>query len=332
VDRGLSASGAIREEQISYARLTGSRPFVPLSAALLAERGYIRTEGDSVDFSAPDADLLLSDSFLQTHCFGVRAGSRGDSTDVGLTFEPIRTRKVSDIRGVLWVDRTSLELRSLEFRYADSEESVLASNAGGRMEFDRLPSGAWYIRSWTIRMPEIVRTRTGSAFRDAVVGFREHGGTAEPLEALRREIVPARLSGRVTDSLAGGGLAGVVVSVAGATERAVTDSLGTYAMAVPVSGSRIVTFAHPMLALDTLLIRRTVALTPGGSATASTSTPGPELLQRRLCPGTRGKAGLMGRMVTESGRAAAGIPVRAEWFTRADAAGARQARRDCDHQ
>src|SRR6185436_12487538 len=56
-------------------------------------------------------------------------------------------------------------------------------------------------------------------------------------------------------------------------------------------------------------------------ATASTSTPGPELLLRRLCPGTRGKAGLMGRMVTESGRAATGIPVRAEWFTRADAAG-----------
>jgi hypothetical protein len=313
VDRSLSASGAIREEQISYPHLSGSRPFVPAPAAQLAEYGYVRADGDSVVYSAPDAELLLSDPFVENHCFGVRRGEKSDSLNVGLSFVPLKTRKVADIRGVLWVDRRTLELRALEFQYASSVQSVLESNAGGRMEFDRLPSGAWYIRSWFIRMPEIVRTTTGNSSHDVVVGNLEHGGISEPLEAPRRAVAAARLSGRVIDSLGGGGLAGVVVSVAGAAERGITDSLGEYAMAVPVSGMRMVTFAHPLLALDTLRGRRVVELAPGGASTASTSTPGPELLLSTLCPRDRGKAGLMGRTITGTGGPAAGVAVRARW-------------------
>jgi len=322
VDRSLSASGAIRDEQISVARLTGSRPFVPLPPEELAEFGYVRADADSVVYHAPDAELLLSEPFVATHCFGVRPGLRADSLNVGLTFEPLKARRVADIRGVLWVDRRTLELRALEFHYLSSGGSVLESSASGRMEFDQLRSGAWYIRSWSIRMPEIVRTQTGTSFHDLVVGYREHGGLAEPLDAPGRTAVAARLSGRVIDSLAGGGLAGVVVSIAGVPEQAVTDSLGGYTLAVPVSGSRVVTFAHPLLALDSLRTQRVVELAPGSTVEASTSTPGPVALLRTLCPRDRGRSGLMGRAVTETGAPAPGVYVRADWSAAAEAGGA----------
>lgn len=312
LDRSLTASGAIREEQISPARATGSRPFAPLPPADLARFGFVRFDADSVVYNAPDAELLLADPFVETHCFGLKKGPRGDTLTAGLTFEPLKTRKLADIRGALWVDRRTLELRTLEFQYVSSTRSVLESSASGRLEFDRLPSGAWYIRSWSIRMPEIERTVTGTGFRDMVVGFREHGGSAEPL-AGARAAVTARVSGQVIDSLAGGGLAGVVVSVAGAAEQAVTDSLGRYGVSVPVSGIRTVRFAHPLLALDSLRTQRVVELVPGGIATASTSTPGPEFVLRSLCPRDRGRAGLIGRAVTATGAPAPGVAVRARW-------------------
>jgi hypothetical protein len=327
VDRTVSASGVIREEQTSPARLTGSRPFVPVPPAQLAEFGYVRAADDSVVYNAPDAESLLADPFVETHCFGVRAGQKGDSLKVGLTFEPVKTRAVADIGGVLWVDRHTLELRTLEFHYVSSNQSVLESNAWGRLEFSKLPSGGWYIRSWFIRMPEIVRTLVKTTFHDKVVGFREHGGSAELLEATNRPLSMARLSGRVTDSLSGGGLAGVVISIAGGSEFAVTDSLGAYTLAVPVSGARVVTFAHPLLAGDSLRTQRVVELVPGGAATASTSTPGPTAMVRTLCPKDRGKAGLIGRIVTETGAPAPGVYLRAEWL-RADAASTAATRSD----
>jgi len=182
VDRGLSAGGAVQEEHVSSPRVTGSRPFVPLPPERLAELGYVRVDADSVVYSAPDAESLLADPFVATHCFGIRTGPKDDSLKLGLTFEPLKTRRTADIRGVLWVDRHSLELRTLEFHYVSSTQSILESNAWGRLEFARLSSGAWYIRSWFIRMPEIVRTLVRTTFHDAVSGFREHGGTAEPLK------------------------------------------------------------------------------------------------------------------------------------------------------
>ncbi|HEU5219703.1 MAG TPA: carboxypeptidase-like regulatory domain-containing protein, partial [Gemmatimonadales bacterium] len=94
IDRTLSAGGAVLEERPRSPRLTGSRPFVPAPPEVLAEQGYVRAEADSVVYSAPDADLLLSDPFVETHCFGVRSGPLHDSLTVGLTFEPVKRRRV----------------------------------------------------------------------------------------------------------------------------------------------------------------------------------------------------------------------------------------------
>jgi hypothetical protein len=311
LERTLSARGAVVDERLSEPRVTGSRPFVPLPLEVLAREGYVLTNGDSVVFRAPDADVLLSESFVESHCFGVTAPPAADSTKVGLTFEPTRERQVADIRGVLWVDRRTLELRRLEFRYVARGSEVQVSASLGYLEFARLPNGEWYIRSWVVRMPQIERTLTGATYRDAVAGYREHGGSAEPLQG-SGIVSPAYLTGRVWDSLAGQGLPGVVVTVAGNADSVMTDSLGNFEMALPVVGIRQVTFRHPLLALDPARAVRTVELIPAAMVNVRIATLGVDGLVGTICAAGRGKAGLVG-IVLARDAPLGGLTVTAAW-------------------
>ena len=65
-----------------------------LSGVLLAEdlleSGFIRRVDDGgFDYFGPDASVLLSDAFLDTHCF--RLVAREDLPEaVGLAFDPVR--------------------------------------------------------------------------------------------------------------------------------------------------------------------------------------------------------------------------------------------------
>jgi len=312
LERTLTRGGVIVEEHFSRPRVTGSRPFVPTRPEALAREGYVLTDGDSVVFRAPDADVLLSEPFVESHCFGVTAPPAGDSTNVGLTFEPTRERQVADIRGVLWVDRRTLELRRLEFRYVARGSEVQVTASRGDLQFERLPNGAWYIRSWVVRMPQIERTLTGSTYRDAVAGYREHGGNAEPLGVEAGAVAPAYLTGRVWDSLAGRGLPGVTVLVSGNSDSAMTDSLGMFEMALPVPGVRQATFRHPLLALDPTRAVRTVELIPAAMVNVQIGTPGIDVLVGTICAAGRGKAGMVG-IVLARDVPLAGIPITAAW-------------------
>lgn len=313
--RRLTRGGVILDEQRSEPQVTGSRPFVALRSEVLAQRGYVLAEGDSVAYHAPDATLLLSDPFVETHCFGVTAAPKGDSAHVGLSFEPTRGSQVADIRGVLWVDRRTIELRRLEFQYVTRGNEVQVKEAGGHVAFDRLPSGAWYVKSWVIRMPEIERSVTGSGFQDIVTGYREQGGSAEPLVNEAGVVAPAYLAGRVWDSLAGRGLAGVMVLVAGTPDTAVTDSLGGFRMALPASGSRQATFHHPLLAaLDPARGARTVELIPAAILSVEIATPSVEVVMGTICAAGRGRAAVVG-IILAGNNPMAGIPVTAAWYT-----------------
>src|SRR5206468_1241301 len=88
---------------------------------------------------------------LQDHC--VRLIRSPDASRIGLAFEPTRERRrVPEIRGVLWLDRASAELRALEYRYTNVTPEQEAY-AGGTMDFARLGNGAWMIARWNIGMP-----------------------------------------------------------------------------------------------------------------------------------------------------------------------------------
>ena len=163
-----------------------SWPFASLPPESLAARGYLQADAQGVvRYYGPDLEVFFSDPFLSTHCFGVRpAAVTGDSL-VGLVFEPVTDRRLTDIAGVLWLDARSAELRDLEFHYTNLGRWA-GDQAGGSITFARLPSGAWVIRQWYIRAPvPLVRRRsTGAAGTPTpyatidtvgIAGFQEEG-------------------------------------------------------------------------------------------------------------------------------------------------------------
>ena len=65
--------------------------------------------GGDLQYSAPDARVLLSDEFLDTHCFRIAEAQNGDGR-IGLAFEPLEDSPLRDIEGVLWIDRSTAML------------------------------------------------------------------------------------------------------------------------------------------------------------------------------------------------------------------------------
>jgi len=80
-------------------------------------------------------------------------------------------------------------LRSLEFNYTGVPEGVTDARIGGTVEFLRLPSGAWIIRRWELRMPrlraQMISGYAGAVQRRVTVqGFRDSGGEVLEIHAL----------------------------------------------------------------------------------------------------------------------------------------------------
>ena len=149
--------------------------------AELDQQGYVVVTDTGWIYRAPDADVLLSDTFLRTHCFEAKSG-RGEAEGlIGLLFTSARERRAPDITGTLWVDRTTSELKRMEFSYIRLPEDLVAVGAGGRVEFMRLPNGVWIVRDWLIRMPYAKWKQQAMAMgvRPEVTGFHEKGGSAD---------------------------------------------------------------------------------------------------------------------------------------------------------
>lgn len=161
---------------------TGRRvaPFASLPAEQLAEGGYVQRTGGENVFYAPDAQVLLSDAFLDGHCFQVADAPGGDPGLVGLAFEPLRGRDRPDVRGVLWLDARTGQLQHLDYSYTGLRVENPDGDWGGRIEFARTPGGAWIVQRWTVRMPVVGTRRDGGSLmtrqRQYLVGIREEGG------------------------------------------------------------------------------------------------------------------------------------------------------------
>lgn len=147
-------TGRMRREYGEPRRVTGS-PFHTLSPAELASGGYVREDGDSLSFYGPDAHALLSDEFLDTHCLYVDP-ERSQGNLVALAFEPVRQRRLVDIRGTLLMDRRTGELREVDYEYTGLQLDGQRVPAGGSVEFRRLSSGAWIVTRWGIRTTRLV--------------------------------------------------------------------------------------------------------------------------------------------------------------------------------
>ena len=352
--RRLDPSLEITAEQVGLPRVTtGGKPYYSRDADSLANEGYLRQVGNESFFYAPDEQVLLSDRFVEDHCFQVARGDGAAEGLFGLRFSPVDRRRVNDIAGTLWVDSASAELRYLDFWYVNDRipyAVVGEGRNGGQVLFGRTADGTWIVSAWRLRMPhfpEGVRVTQ----RSAPKSYEEFGGVVSSLASdsllpfrvaypYRDLLAPARITGVVIDSLSGRPLAGariwllpeetdsdIAADLAPHGGRPavepiwrLTDVEGRFAVGNLPAGSWRLGFEHPML--DLVGVRapfHDIRLRPGASVTGVLAVPSLATLQRG-CSSPSGplqdtQGGMLSGLVRAAGddRALVGALVRATW-------------------
>jgi hypothetical protein len=185
----VTLNDSLVEDTTSMVRMVGGIPFSSVPAGELDRLGFVRPAGGKVTYFGPDAEVLLSERFLAQHCFSLREGTGTEAGLIGLAFEPVPTRARPDVKGVLWLDTRSSELRHLEWEYTRVRAPAKYAPRG-RADFVRLPGGAWMIRGWWLRLPATSAQVLGrgdrfTVFYDRVGATREVGGTVARVWAAR---------------------------------------------------------------------------------------------------------------------------------------------------
>lgn len=172
--REIGTDGMIISGDSSDEAVSNKRPFGSPDPTSLALSGYVRGDQErGWIYFGPDEAVLLSDGFASTHCFrAVRDRKR--PYQIGMAYEPTPRRRQSDIKGVIWLDEASSELREIVFRYVNA--GILTQfEPGGFSRFSRMPSGAWIVSEWQLRMP-LLRIKVGLRPEVSAGGYVENGG------------------------------------------------------------------------------------------------------------------------------------------------------------
>lgn len=252
IKRFLDQDGRrVEAEDRAYGQALVSVPYVARAADSLVHGGFARFSADASDFWGPDAGVLLSDPFLDTHCLRVRPGVGGL---VGLEFEPVPERNVADIAGTMWLDAATAELQRVDYRYVNLPvpDWLMDASPGGTVSFRGLPDGTWIVTSWNIRMftagetehpltGQPAATLEGVAITHGEV-LRAHGDAGVVFEGHRGR----RVVGTVVDSL-GVGLPNGRVYVQGSGTEAETDAEGRFELDHLDVGTYALQFTHPYL-------------------------------------------------------------------------------------
>ncbi len=291
--------------------------FSSVAIESLAEQGFVQAEGDSMTvYYAPDAEALLSDPFLDTHCFGLTDEAEGL---IGLTFEPIQDRRVPDIVGVLWLDEATAELDRLAYQYVNLLQSSEIGEPGGEVHFAQLPNGAWIVRQWTIRMPVLDAVTPWHTVR---MGYREEGGITDAItDARGRKVLDSRSAsvfGVVIDSIGNAppetprGL-----EIAGTRRMTLSDTDGSFLFSELPPGAHNLRVVAPGYSRWGIAVPETpVEAELGEVAYVRLRAPSLESVLAYSCGGAPrpvGTASVLGRIVTTGGAAPAGLRVRARW-------------------
>jgi hypothetical protein len=274
-----------------------TRPYAAVSPDSLAIYGFVRTvTADSVLYYGPDAEVLVSDVFLDTHCFETRRGEADAAGLVGLAFTPVRGRKRPDISGTLWLDPKSSELRYIEFTYTGIDSGLNVKGVGGRTDFRRLPNGAWIVDRWYIRLPIPKRGPGGHLFAS---GLLEGGGEIVDAKFGGQAAPKASIRGIVFDSTRMQRLANAYVYLSGTAFSAVTDSTGRFEIREVASGHYTLAFSHPAFdSLPALPQSRRVMLAAPQDLDAELAVPTISTLVRRACPESNGGV-VFGHVIAE---------------------------------
>ena len=253
----------------------------------LRRAGFVVTYPDNtVVYYAPGLDMLLSEGFVEDHCFRLTTGRDGTA---GIAFEPTPERKrVAEIRGTLWLDRSSSELRRLEFRYANLRPEQ-EERSGGELEFTRLRDGKWVIARWNIRMPVLEQDVRGSigGFRSEtrVTAIQVAGGE---LALVRRGAdtlwvrAPFVIAGSVHDSLSGAPIPGARVALLSTSVEAMSDQRGRVTLSGVLPGDYTLVIRTP--SLDSVNTVHRIPVTIADSATPlDVRVPSGQLVLQVVC-------------------------------------------------
>lgn len=240
-----------------------TRPFLAADApSVLAERGYMENTADAGQlFKAPDADVLLDDSFATTHCFSVVQPDTAHTGAIGLAFEPARGRDtLVDVSGVLWLEAGVPAIRSIEFTYTDKAGVLKRNNAGGIMTFASMPNGVVFIANWTLRLPAPDTSRQRAINRAGrviissfarVTHSSETGGTvlrADWADSSHYASPLKTIDGTITERGTQTPMANAFVALQASGEAYFTDSLGRFSMYPILPGRYMVDAADTTLA------------------------------------------------------------------------------------
>lgn len=156
--------GRVMTQRVRAGRGPTTTVFQSADPPALVTEGYVVDDETGTTFHAPDANVLLSEQFVATHCFQVATVRSNDPALIGVRFEPAsKRRSVRDIEGTVWVDRASGELRLVDFAYTNLPPAPGSPPGGGIVEFTRLASGSWIVSSWIARLPLLEREPTPEA-------------------------------------------------------------------------------------------------------------------------------------------------------------------------
>ncbi len=295
-------------------------PYRGVDPQVLSSRGYV-TDDDHGDtwYYAPDADVLLDDGFHSLHCFKVVEGTGDNEGLIGLGFEPIGSQRQTDVRGTLWIDRESAELRELNYSYTRLPGGITDDRIGGSVEFLPMPSGAWIVHRWQIRTPRMVSDR-GRVF---VGGFRDTGGEILVVTTVEGDSVysapMAHLAGTVVDSSQGDfpvPLRGVLVTVVGTSFSTVTSGNGSFRLDAPLTGTYGISFSHPRMdSIGIAAPELDVELEPGSGVEVHVGFPSMATMLERHCDGgwSRGLRVLVGVVRDRLAEPVSNAAVQAVW-------------------
>lgn len=246
-------TGRVADQSSRFGNTYQTTPFVSRPVEELLERGFVQDDDDrpgGAMYYAPDAPVLVSDPFLDTHCMRLVRGDDDNAGLVGVEFEPVENRRIADISGTLWVDPTTWLLTHLEYTYVHTRPDVETHGIGGEVVFQRLPDGTWIVPEWRIRTPWLAQGRDTRG-RESIYQFGYHdiGATVvsvrEPGGAVLFTPETAALEGVVVAEESGDPVAGVVVTLAGFDTPAVTDEAGRFRITDVPQGDYVVNASAP---------------------------------------------------------------------------------------
>lgn len=116
-------------------------------------------EGNGRFYYGPDMQVLVSDWFLDSHCFTLdKDRSKGDT--VVIKFDPSGHPANTDVSGTLVLDRPTLTMRRMTYELRNLPDGMPDRSAGGEMFFAERATGLWVPTEWAIWAPITRSART----------------------------------------------------------------------------------------------------------------------------------------------------------------------------